>query len=130
MRKTQDREIRWWAVAIILFGSTGLLTCVVKHPGFWSSYVLDITGPAWNYILIRGLFTPTKTTALSRYFTPEITIIFIIGTCYLIEFCQYIELYDSHYDPYDFLAYVSGVLPCYIADKWSGRQRSRPTDNT
>ncbi len=65
-------EHRWWAAVLLVLGSVGLATCFLPAPGFRSSYVLDIVGPAWNYILLRGLFT-NKPTPWSRFFTPNVT---------------------------------------------------------
>ena len=99
-------------------GAVGLTTCFVRSPGFWSSYVLDIVGPAWNYILIRGLFSRTQPAMLSRFLTPEAALVVIVTTCALIEAAQYLRIYEAHYDPVDFVAYVSLVVPCYAVDRW------------
>ena len=107
-----------WKIAIMLFGTIALLSGLVKDPGFWSSYVLDIVGPAWNYILLRGLYTSNKSTFMSLKFTPETAAFIIFGTCVLVETAQYFKLYDAYFDPYDFLAYVSLLLPCYLLDKY------------
>ena len=107
-----------WKIAIMLFGTIALLSGLVKDPGFWSSYVLDIVGPAWNYILLRGLYTSKKSTFMSLKFTPETAAFIILGTCVLVETAQYFKLYDAYFDPYDFLAYVSLLLPCYLLDKY------------
>jgi len=107
-----------WKIAIILLGTIALLSGLVKDPGFWSSYVLDIVGPAWNYILLRGLYTSKKSTFMSLKFTPETAAFIILGTCVLVETAQYFKLYDAYFDPYDFLAYVSLLLPCYLLDKY------------
>jgi hypothetical protein len=116
---------RWWAVAVIVLCTIGLSTGIFKYRGFWTSYVLDIVGPAWNYILVRGLYLPKEPTGLQRHFTAEITAGSIILICFLIEISQYFELYDAHFDPYDFVAYTSGVLPCYLADKWFARSKTK-----
>ncbi len=46
-----------WKISLILLGIISLSTGLSKRPGFWTSYVLDMTGPAWNYILIRGQYS-------------------------------------------------------------------------
>ena len=119
------REHHWWAAALVLLGTLGLATGFIRVPGFWSNYVLDVVGPAWNYILIRGLFSRKQPTTLSRLFGPEVAIVVIIVVCVLIEGAQYLQLYDAHYDPYDFVAYVSLVLPCYVIDRWRLQFRCR-----
>jgi len=107
-----------WKIAIMLFGTIALLSGLVKDPGFWSSYVLDIVGPAWNYILLRGLYTSNKSTFMSLKFTPETAAFIIFGTCVLVKTTQYFKLYNAHFDPYDYLAYGSLLLPCYLLDKY------------
>ncbi len=114
--------VRGWAVTLVVLMAIGLATEIVEHPGFWSSYVLDIAGPAWVYILLRGLHRPTQSRALSRNLKPEAALAVVLGLCFLIELSQYLDLYDAHFDPYDLVAYLSGTFPCYAADKWFARQ--------
>lgn len=116
----QVDEHRWWAAALVVLGSVGLATCFLPASGFWSSYVLDVVGPAWNYILLRGLFT-NKPAPLLRFFSPEKTLFLIAGMCFFIEAAQYLGLYDAHFDPYDFVAYGALLVPIYLLDKWGGR---------
>ena len=122
----RTHEHRYWAVALVVFGTIALSTGLFPARGFWSSYVLDIFGPAWNYILLRGLFSRTQPAMLSRFLTPERALVLILGVCALTEVAQYLKLYEAHYDPYDFLAYSSLIVPCYAIDRWSlnrGAQR-------
>lgn len=109
----------FWKISLILLCLIGLSTGLMSSAGFWTSYVLDIAGPAWCYILIRAQYKSTGSTFLSIKFTPEIAAILIVGICAIIETSQYFHLYDAHFDPYDYLAYVSGVIPFYIIDKWN-----------
>jgi hypothetical protein len=111
-------ERRVWAAALIILCTVGLATGFYPVPGFWSSYVLDIVGPAWNYILIRGLFARNQTTPISGLFTPEVALGFISAVCFLVEAAQFLDLYEAHFDPFDFLAYVSLLVPCYAIDRW------------
>ncbi len=80
---------------MVLMGTLGLATCFVRIPGFWSGYVLDIVEPARNYIVIRGLFAQERAGMMSRIFTPEVTLGFIVSVCFLVEAAQYLELYDA-----------------------------------
>lgn len=105
---------------MVILAVLGLSTGVARRfgaPTFWSSYMLDIAGPAWNYILFRGLYTSKKRADLWRYFTPETTGGLIIGICFAIEAAQYFGLYAAHFDPYDLLAYSSGVSILYVIDR-------------
>lgn len=83
----------YWKVSLVTFGTISLATGIIRVPGFWSSYVLDIMGPAWNYILIRGLFSRTQPAMLSRILRPEAALILIVATCFLVETAQYLRLY-------------------------------------
>ena len=91
--------------------------------------VLDIVGPAWNYILIRGLYSSKNQTFLKIKFSPESAALLIIGICFIIETGQYFRIYEAHFDPYDYLAYISLILPCYLIDKLILRNKSIQ-DNT
>jgi len=124
---SSNHEYRCWAVALVVLGTVGLSTGLVPARGFWSSYVLDVVGPAWNYILLRGLFSKTQPAMLSRL-TPEGTLLLIVAVCGVIEAAQYFRLYEAHYDPYDFLAYVSLLLPCYAIDRWALNRQSGRAD--
>ena len=107
-----------WKIVLVVLAGIGLSTGLVKTPGFWTSYVLDIAAPPWNYILIRGLFTSKKTTFFSIKFKPETAALLIIGIACLIETAQYFKIYAAHFDPYDYIAYISLLLPCYLIDKF------------
>ena len=113
----QSNEPMYWKVSLVTFGTISLATGIIRVPGFWSSYMLDIMGPAWNYILIRGLFSRTQPAMLSRILIPEAALVLIVAICFLVEVAQYLRLYESTYDPFDFVAYVSLIVPCYIIDR-------------
>lgn len=106
----------YWAAGIIIFCGAGLATTWVDFGAFWNGYVLDMTGPAWNYILVRGLFTKFRDNAWRRFFTPPLTFALMLIIAFGIETMQYFKLYDSTYDPFDFLAYVSLLIPVFILD--------------
>jgi len=107
-----------WKIALILLGTVGLLSGLIKKPGFWSSYVLDMVGPAWGYILLRVLYTSKSSRFLSLKFTPETAFLSIFSICAVIETSQYFKIYDAHFDPYDYLAYASLLLPIYLLDRY------------
>jgi len=114
---TKDRTIRFWKGALIVLGIISLTSGLVRSPDFWSSYVLDIAGPAWIYVLLRAQYTTGDSGFLTIRFSPEVALSVIIIICFSIETAQYLELYDAHFDPYDYLAYISGILPVYLIDK-------------
>ncbi len=109
---------RWWRVALILLFTVGMAMEFLSIRGFWGSYVIDILGPAWVYIYIRGLHAEDQPTAWGKVFFPELAAVSVALVCFLAELAQYYELYNKVYDPYDFVAYVSLLLPCYAIDRW------------
>ncbi len=76
-----------------------------------------MTGPAWNYILFRGRFTSRANNFWTRFFTPKHTVIIFLAVCFGIESVQHFGLYEATFDPLDFFAYVSILVPLYILDQ-------------
>lgn len=96
--------------------ATGLATNWIDLGTFWRGYVLDMTGPAWNYILFRGRFTARSDNTWTRFFTPCNTVVILIAVCFGIEVAQYFALYEATFDPWDFVAYVSILVPLFLLD--------------
>ena len=123
-KERHDRLAPWWAAVMVVLGATGLATIWVDWGPFWKGYVLDMTGPAWNYILFRGLYTAWASNAWTRFFTPLRTFLIFLAVCAGIEMAQFLELYDATFDPFDFLAYISILLPMFLVDMgqsgWAG----------
>jgi len=111
-----NKQAPYWAAGLALLCGIGLATIWVDGPAFWKGYVLDMTGPAWNYILFRGRFTSQADNQWTRFFTPVRTVTIFIAVCFGIESAQYFHLYDATFDPWDFLAYISFLLPLFILD--------------
>jgi hypothetical protein len=74
-KNTHDRHAPFWAAGLVLLGTLGLATIWIDFGPFWKGYVLDMTGPAWNYILFRGRFTAKKDNRWTRFFTPTRTLV-------------------------------------------------------
>ena len=108
----------FWAAALIILIATGLATIRIELGPFWRGYMLDIVGPAWAYILFRGLFTSYADNAWTRFFSPARTAAILLMVCYGIECAQYLELYPATFDPWDFLAYSALVLPFFLLDTY------------
>lgn len=106
----------FWAAGLIVFLIIGISTIWINLGSFWRGYVLDITGPAWNYILFRGLYTSYTENIWTRFFTPKKTLFIFLVVCFGIETTQYLKLYDSTFDPWDFLAYISLLIPLFLLD--------------
>ncbi len=117
-KRRHDRLAPYWAAGLVILGGTGLATNWIDLGAFWKGYVLDMTGPAWNYILFRGLFTSYRENAWTRFFTPKKTLFIFLLICAGIEGAQYLNLYEATYDPWDFLAYVVILIPLFIIDSY------------
>jgi len=122
IQKRHNKHAPYWAIALILFCSLGLATSWIDLGEFWKGYILDMVGPAWNYILFRGLFTAKINNNWTNFFTPNRTLFVFILACFGIEIAQYLDLYDSTYDPWDFLAYVSILIPLFLIDSNQNRK--------
>ncbi len=112
-----NRNAPYWAMGLFILGTLGLSTIWIDLGTFWKGYVLDMTGPAWNYILFRGLFTSKADNLWTRFFTPNRTLLIFLIVCFGIETIQYFEIYDSTFDAFDLLAYVSILIPLFVIDK-------------
>lgn len=106
----------FWAACLVLLCTTGVSTTWIDLGTFWKGYVLDMTGPAWSYILFRLLYMAKTENAWTRFFTPIKTLIIFLIVSFSIEGAQYLKLYDATYDPWDFLAYVSILIPLFVLD--------------
>ena len=113
----------YWAIALVLLGGTGLATIWIDLGDFWKGYVLDMTGPAWNYILFRGLFTSYTNNLWTRIFTPKRTLGIFLFVCFGIETMQYFKIYDATFDFWDLLAYVSILIPLFLIDIKLNREK-------
>ena len=106
----------YWAIMLLIFGGIGVSTVWLDFGPFWKGYALDATGPAWNYILFRGLFTNYTVNLWTKFFSPVRTFVIFNMVCLVIEGMQYFEVYDATYDPWDLVAYVSLLIPVFIID--------------
>ena len=116
MNRNNRNKTIFWKITLICFGLIALSSGVFKESNFWSGYVLDIAGPAWIYMLIRAQYN-SKGKFFNIKFSPELALFLIITLSFATEIMQYFEVYNSTYDPFDFLAYVSGTFVIYIIDK-------------
>ena len=113
----KEKQARFWKVIVIVLGLISLFTGLLRISGFWSSYLLDITGPAWAYVLIRVQYNGKTDRFLNLRFSPEFAFLCIVTICFLVEAMQYLRLYHSTFDPVDLLAYFSGTFVFYLIDK-------------
>jgi len=124
IKQRHDKFAPYWAIAMFIFGVVGLSPIWIDTGPFWNGYLLDMFGPAWNYILFRGLFTGYKVNVWTRFFTPTRTFLIFILVCFSIEAMQYMGWYDATFDPLDLLAYVSILIPLFILDSFQNNYNS------
>ena len=120
-----DQQAPFWATGLAVLCMIGLATNWIDLGAFWKGHVLDMTGPAWTYILLRGRFTAKADNAWTRIFTPSTTATLLIVACFGIEGAQYLGLYDSTFDPWDLLAYVSILGPLFVLDLMTSEPQGR-----
>jgi len=118
-----NRHAPYWAAVLVLLWAIGLSTIWIDLGAFWNGYVLDMAGPAWNYILFRGLFTNKTDNVWTSFFTPIRTVTIFLIVCTGIETAQYFKLYDATFDLWDLLAYVSILIPLFLIDLKSNKDR-------
>jgi len=111
----------YWAITLVILVSSGLATIWIDLGDFWKGYVLDMAGPAWAYILFRGLYTKKTDNIWTRIFTPKTTLVLFLMVSGAIELAQFLELYEATYDPWDFLAYASILIPLFFIDTMQNR---------
>jgi hypothetical protein len=115
----------WRAVSWVLFGAflvAAVLNMTETAAGFATNHLADVVGPAWLYIVFRGLAEPEKRNRLGRFLgaTPErAAAILFVGSC-ATEITQIYwpsGLFRGRFDPLDMAAFAIGLLPLYLVDK-------------
>jgi len=117
IEQRHNRAAPYWAAAFFLCLFAGLSTLWLPWGNWAKGYLLDITGPAWCYMLFRGRFTAYTQNAWLRFFTPLRTYLLCVLAAFTIEAFQYFELYEATFDPFDLLAYNVLLLPAFLIDK-------------
>ena len=123
-----NKNAPYWAITFVILLATGLLTINFDFGSFWKSYILDMVGPAWNYILFRGLFTNKVSNIWTRLFTATNTFLLLVFVSIGFETIQYFELYDSTFDGWDIVAYISLLIPMYIIDLYQSKDNNLKSD--
>lgn len=119
VKSRHDRHAPFWALGLVILCATGVATIWVDGGPFWTGYVLDMAGPAWNYILFRGRFTARADNRWKRFFTPWRTVLLFLAVCLGIEGAQCLGLYEATCDPWDILAYGSILIPLFLLDRFT-----------
>lgn len=124
MNNAHDKYAPCWAIILVILMITGLSTLWYKEGSFWNGYILDMVGPAWTYILFRGLFTTKADNIWTRFFRPTKTLIILLVVVYGIEILQYFKVYYATFDPLDIVAYSSILVPIFIIDLFLTRKEN------
>jgi hypothetical protein len=125
LSQVHNKYAPYWAIGLIILVLTGLSTNWIELGAFWKGYVLDMVGPTWVYILFRGLYTKKVNNWWTCFFTPHKTLILLLAACFGIEAMQYFQVYDSTFDIWDLLAYVSIIIPLFLLDSMIIRQAKK-----
>lgn len=116
LKTIHDKYAPYWAATLVILLGAGLSTIWLDLGAFWRGYVLDMAGPAWAYILFRGLYTGKADNIWTRFFTPLRTLIILLTVCFGIETLQYFRVYKSTFDFWDLPAYISIIFPLFLID--------------
>ncbi len=123
--ETPSYEVHVWRTVILALGAVLVATEVLERPGFWSSYARDLVGPAVIYLLFRGRHRASEARVFWGLRTPDLVVAFVLGFCFTVEAAQYVGLSSGRFDLYDLAAYVTGLFPWYLADRWRWRTLGR-----
>ena len=119
--ETPSYEVHVWRTVMLALGAVLVATEVFERPGLWSSYARDLVGPALIYLLFRGRHRASEARVFWGLRTTDRVFAFVLGFCFAVEAAQYLGLSGGHFDLYDLAAYVTGLLPWYVADRWRWR---------
>ena len=119
----RDPNRSLWASTLVTLGLVALLSGTIRSPGFASSYLLDLVGPPWIYVLLRGRYAHGAPRPMLPGLTPGRALTLVLGGCALIEAAQYLGVYESTFDPWDFVAYAVLVVPAYLLDRATSHGR-------
>lgn len=114
------RVLSWGLLAG--FAAAAALNMMDIAGGFATNHLADVAGPAWLYIVLRGLAEPEKRTRLGRFFgaTPErAAAILLIGSS-VTELSQIYwprGVFSGRFDPLDLAAFAVGIVLLYLLDR-------------
>jgi hypothetical protein len=116
--------ITYWLLTAAFVGTAALNLLHIRG-GFLTSYLADLTVPAWLYVIVRGLAGAGPLNALTRFIgaKPERAAISLFAASTATEISQIVwprGFFAGRFDPLDIVAYGAGIAICYVADKWCG----------
>jgi len=116
---------RWRLLSRVLFGAfliTAALNMTGTAAGFATDHLADLVGPAWLYVVFRGLAEPAKGSRLRQLLgaSPERAAIVLFAGSTATEITQIFwpsGVFAGRFDPLDISAFALGILPLYLIDK-------------
>ena len=115
-------RVAYWLL-LAMFLTTAALTMNHVSAGFFTNYAADLFVPAWMYIALRRLASHHKSqNPLFRFLgrSPELAAGSLLVGSALSEVSQIFwprGFFAGTFDPLDLVAYASGLLVCYVADR-------------
>ena len=115
----------WRLLSWVLFGAflvAAALNMTETAAGFATNHLADVAGPAWLYVVFRGLAEPQKRTRLGRVLgaTPERAAAILFVGSSATELTQLFwpsGLFPGRFDSLDIAAFAIGILPLYLIDR-------------
>ena len=121
---TKRWVVAYWVLLVLCIFVAGGLNMARIRAGFLTNYLADLTGPAFLYIVFRGLTTNREQNRLPIFIwlgaTAERSAIFLFLASTMSELSSYFwprGPLPGTFDPLDIVAYGVGLLICYIADR-------------
>lgn len=118
------RLVEWtlfvvWVTAAVVTMYPEVGRALHLYGTLFTSYAADLTNPAWLYIVMRHQKSRNELTAwLGRSPASAAVGIFAAGTVSeLVQLYWPEGLFRGVFDPFDIVAFGTGLLFCYIADK-------------
>ena len=105
-----------WKFAALFAVTTGGITQFVDFEGFVGSYWFDMAFPVFIYIYLRKTITLSGRNDSSPIHQ-NFALLLALFPPFLLETAQYFNWYKGTFDPVDFLAYLSLVVPAYLIDR-------------
>ena len=118
--------ITYWLLTAAFVGTAALNLLHVRG-GFLTSYLADLTVPAWLYVIVRGLAGVRPSNPLTRFIgaNAERAAIALFVASTATEISQIVwphGFFAGRFDPLDIIAYGVGIAICYVGDKWCSNQ--------
>ena len=115
-------QVAFYLLFVAMIGA-GVLNVLRIRGGFLTNHLADLTGPAWLYIASRGLHTRNPRRTLIRRTvgrSAESAAVSLFVASAATELSQLFwphGVFPGRFDPLDLVAYATGLLVCYAAER-------------